>query len=146
MAYFIPVGKVLRALFRAPKRGVDVRIVVPGESDVKLVQWATEHLFEKCLRFGLQIFERQRRMLHSKVMVVDDEWTVVGSANMDPRSFRINYELLAVIRSRTFAAAITAICDEEICHSEAVTSAKLDQRTRWQKWRSRLAYSLRWWL
>lgn len=144
MAYFIPTGKVLRALLRAPRDRVRVQVVVPGESDVKLVEWATQHLFRKLLRCGIEMYERQRRMLHSKVMVADGEWTVVGSANMDPRSFQINYELLAVIRSKPFAAAITSICEHEIQESTRVTKAQLEGFSFWQRWRNRLAYSLRW--
>src|SRR5262249_32701078 len=81
MAYFLPVGKVLTELLRAHQRGVFVRVVIPGESDVRVVQYATCHLYRKLLRRRFHIYERQNSMLHSKVMVVDDQWSVLGSCN-----------------------------------------------------------------
>ncbi len=120
MAYFIPVGRVLRELLRARRRGVRVRVVIPGESDVPAVHWATLHLCDRLLRRGIQIYERRDFMLHSKVMVIDGVWTAIGSANLDPRSLRTNLEFLAVIRSVPFAAAATAFCHHEIAHSERI--------------------------
>ena len=98
MAYFIPTGQTLRALLAARKRGVRVRVVVPGQSDVRIVQRATSSLYDKMIRRGFRIYERRQQMLHSKTMVIDDLYTVVGSCNLDPRSLYINLEFLAVIR------------------------------------------------
>lgn len=146
MAYFIPVGRVLRDLLAARRRGVRIRVVVPGYSDVKLAQWATKYLYARLLRRRIRIYERQISMLHSKVMVVDDEWTLVGSCNLDPRSLFINLEFLAVIRSKALARAMTDVCRFEMAHSERVTSAALRQRPWWQRLRDRLAWAFRWWL
>jgi cardiolipin synthase len=146
MAYFIPVGRVLRELVRAHRRGVTVRVIIPGESDVKLVQWATRHFYSYLLRRGIRLYERRDQMLHSKVMVIDDEWSVIGSCNMDPRSLRLNLEFLSVIRSPAMAATITRICHYEMRHSDRVTAAAIRKRTCWQRFRDRLAWSLRWWL
>jgi cardiolipin synthase len=146
MAYFLPTPRVLRALFKARRRGSRVRVIVPGNSDVKLVEWATRHLYGKLLRRGIELYERQRRMLHSKVVVVDGQWSVVGSCNLDARSLRINYEFLAVIRSATFAAALTRICEEDIRHSRRITAEHIEGRSRWRRWLDRCAYVLRWWL
>ena len=122
MAYFIPVGQVYRALLRARRRNVEIRVIVPGQSDVKLAQYASEYLYNKLLKRGFAIYERTGQMLHSKVMAVDGQWSVVGSANLDPRSLRINLEFLAAIRSRPFAQAILDICRYEQQHSIRVTS------------------------
>jgi cardiolipin synthase len=146
MAYFIPVGRVQRELLRARRRGVRVRVVVPGESDVPAVCWATRHLCRKLLARGIQVYERQDLMLHSKVMVIDGEWTVVGSCNLDPRSLRLNLEFFAVIRSAAMAAAAAAFCRHELSHSRRVRRSEIRNRPLWQRIRDRLAWSIRGWL
>jgi len=146
MAYFLPTPRVLGALFKARRRGCQVRVVVPGNSDVKLVEWATRHLYAKLLSHGIEVYERQRRMLHSKAVVVDELWSAVGSCNLDARSLHINHEFLAVIRSQMFAAALTTICEEDIRHSQKVTVEHLENRSRWRRWLDRGAHVLRWWL
>jgi cardiolipin synthase len=146
MAYFIPAGRVLRSLVKARRRGVRVRAVVPGNSDVKLVQWATRHIYGRLLRCGIELHERQRRMLHSKVMIVDSEWTMIGSCNLDPRSLWINQEFFALIRSKVLAQKLIEICTQDIAHSTRVTLDSLQTRTWWQRLLDRTAYALRWWL
>jgi cardiolipin synthase len=146
MAYFIPTGPILRALVRARKHAIRIEVIIPAKSDVKLVQWATQYLYAKCLRHGMRVYEREKRMLHSKVMVVDDDLSVVGSCNLDPRSLEINLELVAVIRSTVFATAMIEICEHERSHSSLVTRETLVRQNWWQRLRNRLAYALRWWL
>jgi cardiolipin synthase len=146
MAYFIPVGRVQRELLRARRRGVRVRVVVPGESDVPAVCWATRHLCQKLLARGIHVYERQDLMLHSKVMVIDGEWTVVGSCNLDPRSLRLNLEFFAVIRSAAMAAAAASFCRHELSHSRRVRLSEIRNRPLWQRIRDRLAWSIRGWL
>jgi cardiolipin synthase len=146
MAYFIPVGPVLRELLRARRRGVEVEVIVPQQSDVPLVQWAGEYLYEKLLRRGIRIFQRKDQMLHSKVMVLDDLWSIVGSCNLDPRSLRLNAEFLAAIRSRDVADQIYQLCRYEMQQSEEVLLVHCRRRAWWQRLRDRLAWSLRRWL
>ena len=146
MAYFIPVGAVLREMLRRRKRRVGVRVIVPGKSDVRLVQLATSYLYDRLLRRGLRIYERRHRMLHSKVMIVDDLYTVVGSANLDPRSLYTNLEFLAVIRSRALARVMERICRFEISQSERITTGYCRRLSRWQRILNRVAWMLRWWL
>ena len=124
-----------------------MRVVVPGNSDVKLVQWATRHLCLSLLKRGILIYERQDFMLHSKVIVIDGQRTVVGSSNLDPRSLRTNLEFIAVVTSRTaMAAEATKFCRHEIQHSRRVRLAEIRNRPWWQRLRDRLAWSLRSWL
>jgi cardiolipin synthase len=146
MAYFLPVGSVLRELLRAHRRGVFVRIVVPGESDVPIVARATRHLYRRLLRRRFHIYERQHNMLHSKVLVVDDQWTVLGSSNLDARSLWLHLEFLAVVRSRNLAQAVNAIVEHEIANSKRITLREYLKRGCWQRFLDRLAWSLRWWL
>ncbi len=146
MAYFLPTGAVLRALLAARWRGVRIRVIVPGKSDVPIVQRATSYLYDKLIRRGFGVYERRQRMLHSKAMVVDDLYTVVGSCNLDPRSLYINLEFLAVIRSRPLAEVLQNICRFEIAHSERITLARCQQVAAVHRFINRLAWSLRWWL
>lgn len=146
MAYFIPVGRILRELVRASRRGVLVEVIVPGQSDVNLVQRACRHCYARLLRHGIQVYERQDKMLHGKVMIVDDQWTLVGSCNLDPRSLWINREFFAVIRSRKMAAVIGQVCAYERQHSSPVTLAGCRQWPRWQRLLDWAAWSFRWWL
>ncbi|MGN6369568.1 MAG: phospholipase D-like domain-containing protein [Phycisphaerae bacterium] len=146
MAYFIPTGKTLRALLAARRRGARIRIIVPGKSDVPIVQRATSFLYDKLIRRGFRIYERRQQMLHSKTMIVDGHYTIVGSCNLDPRSLYINLEFLAVIRSRRFAEILRDICKFEIANSERITLARCQQVPRMQRVFNYLAWSLRWWL
>ncbi|HEV3446307.1 MAG TPA: phosphatidylserine/phosphatidylglycerophosphate/cardiolipin synthase family protein [Gemmataceae bacterium] len=146
MAYFLPFGRVLRELLKAHRRGVFIRVVVPGASDVPLVQSATRHLYFQLLRKRFHIFERQRNMLHSKVLVADQERSIVGSCNLDARSLRINLEFLAVIRSRPLAAVLADIIRYEVVHSRRITMTECVQRSGWRRLLDRLAWALRWWL
>jgi cardiolipin synthase len=139
MAYFLPTGAVLRALLAARKRRVRIRVVVPGKSDVPVV-------YDKLIRRGFRVYERRQQMLHSKMMVVDELYTVVGSCNLDPRSLYINLEFLAVIRSRRLAGVMREICRFEIAHSERITVARCKQVPGVQRFINRLAWALRWWL
>lgn len=146
MAYFLPTGRVLRALVRARHRGVSIVVLVPAASDVKLVEWATRFLYDRLLKRGVRIYERQERMLHSKAMVADREWTVVGSCNLDPRSMWINLEFLAVIRSQAFADEVLRMCAGELIHSRRIRARDAKRLTWSQRLLHRLAWSLRWWL
>jgi cardiolipin synthase len=146
MAYFLPVGGVLRALLKAPRRGVLVRVIVPGESDVPVVQHATRHLYSWLLRRRFRIYERQFSMLHSKVMVIDNTWTVLGSCNLDARSLYINLEFMAVIHSQVLARALNRAMRFEVEHSKRVTLQAYRERSIWRSLINRLAWMLRWWL
>ncbi|RYD19184.1 MAG: cardiolipin synthase B [Verrucomicrobiaceae bacterium] len=92
-AYFIPDDLVTETLIAAVKRGVAVEVLVPGDHlDSKLVRRASRHRWGRLLRNGVRIFEYQPTMYHCKVMIIDDLWVSVGSANFDNRSFRLNDE------------------------------------------------------
>jgi cardiolipin synthase A/B len=143
MAYFLPVGRVLRALYKARRRGVRVRVIVPEESDVRLVRYAARHLYGRLLKRGIEIHERQEQMLHSKVMIVDRRWSVVGSCNFDPRSLWLNLEFLGVFHSTDVAEALEEICTFEMSKSRRVTLDDVARRRWWTRLLDRGAYALR---
>ena len=95
--YFVPDPPLLLALRTAALRGVDVQLMLPGRSDLVLVTWAGRSYFEELLEAGVQIHEYQPRVLHAKVLTVDGHCATVGSANMDIRSFQLNYEVTAFV-------------------------------------------------
>jgi cardiolipin synthase len=104
--YFIPDVPTIQALLSAAMRGVDVRVMVPANSDVPLIGAAVRSYYRPLVRGGVRLFEYQPAMLHAKTMVVDGSWGIVGSANVDIRSFYLNFELSALVIDPTFAAEL----------------------------------------
>jgi cardiolipin synthase len=90
--YFVPDGPVLMALCTAALRGVDVRLLLPGRSDHALVLYAGRSFQDELLEAGVRVFELEDTMTHAKTVTLDGEFSTVGSANMDQRSFRLNFE------------------------------------------------------
>ena len=146
MAYFIPVGRVMGEIIRARKRNLHVHVLVPSMTDVPIAQYGAWYLYRKLLRLGVRLYERKNRVMHSKAMIIDRQWTVVGSANMDPRSLFINLEFMAVIRSRAFAQAVIRMTRNELRRSRRVRFSDCEKRTVKQRFLSTLAYSCCWWL
>jgi cardiolipin synthase len=146
MAYFVPVGRVLRALLRARRRGVAIHVIVPERSDVPLVRRASRRMYGQLLRRGFRIYERRDQMLHSKAMVIDGRWTIVGSCNLDPRSLRHNLEFIAVIASTAVAQAVRRLGRHEMRASRRITPADVAGQGWLDRLLDRLAWSLRRWL
>ena len=95
--YFVPDEPMLTALRTAAARGVDVRVILPEENDSMLVKAAARIYSETIAEAGAEVFMFQRLMNHSKTMVVDDTFAIVGTANMDNRSFQLNFEVVAAV-------------------------------------------------
>jgi len=106
--YFVPDRVIQTALVTAALRGVDVRLLVPRRSDSRLVDWASRYYFGELLDAGVRIFEYDKGFLHAKSFVVDEWLAAIGSANMDIRSFQLNYELSAFVYDDDFARACAA--------------------------------------
>jgi cardiolipin synthase len=118
--YFVPDESMLLALVTAALRGVDVRILVPEKPDAALVGPASRSYFAGLLRGGVRIFEYLPAMLHAKTLVVDDVMSIVGSANLDIRSFRLNFELGALVEDRATARVLTQRFDRDLKDSREV--------------------------
>ena len=127
-SYFVPNRPVRNALFRAVARGVRVRVMVPAESDVPVVQYAQEALFDVLLRHGVEIYAYAPPMLHSKTAIIDDHFCTIGSYNLDERSFRKNLELNLAVEDRAFASHVRAQYERDISRAR-----RLDLRS----WRGR---------
>ena len=103
-AYFFPGYRFIREMRRAARRGVDVRLILQGQPDMPIVKTAASMLYDHLLRAGVRIYEYCDRPLHGKVALVDDEWSTVGSSNLDPLSLSLNLEANVIIRDRAFNA------------------------------------------
>jgi cardiolipin synthase A/B len=126
-AYFVPSRRFRKALRRAARRGVDVRLLVPGpRTDHPWVRQAARRFYGKLLRNGVRIFEYQPRVLHGK-MVLCDAWVSLGSSNLDRWSFRWNLEANQEIESAAFAAEAAAVFA-----ADCLESQELDRR-RWRR-------------
>src|SRR5690606_37361006 len=94
------------SLRKAAKRGVEVSLILQGNPDMPFVQTAASMLYHPLLRSGVRIYEYCDRPLHAKVALVDDEWSTVGSSNLDPLSLSLNLEANLIIRDREFAGVL----------------------------------------
>ena len=144
-AYFVPDRDTTRALEGAVRRGVDVRVIVPGEyTDVPVVRHAGRFYYGGLLRRGVRIFEYQPTMMHAKTMVVDGIWTTVGSSNFDDRSFRLNDEVNVNIYDEGVAAQMEQMFFEDLARSEEITRRRWLERPR--PWLERLKERVAGWL
>jgi cardiolipin synthase A/B len=124
-AYFLPDPDTTRALESAVRRGVDVRVVVPGEhADVPIARQASRLAYEFLLRRGIRIFEYQPTMMHSKTMVVDGIWTTIGSSNFDDRSFRLNDEVNVNVYDEAIASQVEQMFMDDVAKSVEITPRK----------------------
>jgi cardiolipin synthase len=108
-AYFVPKEPLLTALELAAARGVDVRLLISEKSDHPLLINVGRSYYEELLRFGVKIFEYEKGINHAKVLLIDEKWLMVGSANFDIRSMRLNFELNVVVRDPERAAELEAL-------------------------------------
>jgi cardiolipin synthase len=135
-AYFIPDELTSRALVEARRRGVDIRVIVPGPyNDAKVTRFASRATWGPLLAAGVRIFEYQPTMFHCKVLVVDGLLTSVGSTNFDDRSFRLNDEASLNVYDAGVAAEQTRIFEDDLKRSREYTIE--DWKTR--SWRQRLS-------
>jgi cardiolipin synthase len=118
--YFVPGPRIIRSLLRAVRRGVHVRLLLPARSDVPLVLLLGRSSYATLLRGGVEIFEMEREILHAKVMLIDGERTVIGSANLDQRSFHRNFEINCLVENVQFGGQIRELLLEEIDGSRPV--------------------------
>jgi cardiolipin synthase A/B len=120
-SYFIPDRRLRQAAIDRARRGVDVRILVPGNhTDAVPVQLAGRSYYEELLRAGIRIFEYQASMMHAKTVVVDGIWSVVGSANLDERSMELNEENLLGVAEAGFAQAVAEGIERDLARSKEI--------------------------
>ena len=111
--YFLPDEQLLTALQLASLRGVDVRLVTPSVNNHRMVAWAMTAHVRPLIEAGCSLFQSPPPFDHSKLMTVDDEWSLIGSANWDARSLRLNFELAVEVYDRDFCAKLSKLIDEK---------------------------------
>ena len=145
-AYFIPDRGIRRALRKAVKRGVRVRVIVPENSDVPITLYAGQYLFARLLRHGIELLAWPETMMHAKTAVIDCTWSAIGSYNLDNRSLQYNLEVLLEIIDRGFAARLHREFELNAAPCQRLTLELWESRPWWKKALSWLAYRFRRWL
>ncbi|MEK7780703.1 MAG: phosphatidylserine/phosphatidylglycerophosphate/cardiolipin synthase family protein [Verrucomicrobiota bacterium] len=141
-AYFLPTWRIRRALARASRKGGEVQLILAGKSDVALSQLAGRSLYQRLLKSGSHIHEYQPQILHAKLLILGDA-VYVGSANLDPRSLSINYELMVRFENPQMATEAREIFTAVLLHSEPIQSATWKRsRSFWTRLKERWAYFL----
>jgi len=128
MAYFAPDPQTLAALKGAAARGVDVKLILPSYTDFWGILYAGRSHYSELLMAGVQIYERQERLLHAKTVVIDGVWATVGSSNVDWRSFLHNEELNVVVLGSDFGKQMEESFRRDLGNSKRVTAEQWERR------------------
>lgn len=131
--YFLPTEGLLNALQTASLSGCDVRILMPMRSDSAVLTFASSSYITECLRAGIKVYLYKPGMLHSKMLIIDDEIVSIGSTNFDFRSFEHNFELTMLVFSKSFNERMTDLFRQGLARSERVNAATWAKRSRWRR-------------
>jgi len=145
-AYFVPDPNLLAALKEAVQRGVDVRLLLPDQTDSKLVFHASRSYYEELLTAGIRIHEHHGALLHAKTALIDGVWSTVGSTNLDWRSFLYNQEIDAVILGQNFGSRMRAMFENDLESSRPVLLETWRQRSIGARVKERVARLWAHWL
>jgi cardiolipin synthase len=122
-SYFLPPEELLRELVTATRRGVDVRILLPGESDLPTVAWAARGEYARWIASGLDVLEYQASVMHAKIAVVDDDWCTIGTFNINAVSMACAHELNVFVREHAFVETVAAQIAHDFDQSKRMTLA-----------------------
>ena len=142
--YFLPTRPLFRALLKAVRQGCDVRLLLPGPSDVPMVRWASMIFYPYLLRAGCRIFEYQGRVLHAKSLLVDG-LSYVGSSNLNHRSLLHDLEIIVPPQKKASLRALERQFEADLRHSRESSLGELAGRPFWSKMLSALFFQFRYW-
>jgi cardiolipin synthase len=145
-SYFVPDKQTIKALRNAARRGVDVKIILPGISDEATVFYAGRSHYTHLLKSGVKLYEHRDAMLHAKTAVIDGVWSTAGSTNIDLWSFLRNDEVNAVILGPDFAVEMEALFEKDIANSNQIILEQWKERPRGDRINEWLARLLQYWL
>jgi cardiolipin synthase len=131
--YFVPDDAIIKAMMLATLRGVDVRVIVPGKGDSVLPQMAAYYYIEQLEESAVKFYAYEPGFMHQKVMLIDDQAVSIGTHNFDNRSFRLNFEVAAVVYDEAFAREVAAMLERDFAHSRLIHPE--DYRARPWYWR-----------
>lgn len=127
--YFVPDFQIVNALQLAALRGVDVRIIIPEKSDSQLVRLAAYSYLVQANQAGIGIYQYQPGFMHQKVLLVDKQYAAVGTANLDNRSMRLNFEIIAINTSESFVSGVDEMLTEDLNHCRKMTEQDYQGRS-----------------
>jgi cardiolipin synthase A/B len=146
MAYFVPDRQTIDALKQAVRRGVDVRLLLPGFSDYWITLYAGRSCYDELLRAGVKIDERRDALLHAKTAVIDGVWSTVGSSNMDLRSFLHNNEVNAVVLGSDFGRQMEQMFQADLDAAVPIDLAVWERRGPVERMKEAMARIWEYWL
>ncbi|HVP77499.1 MAG TPA: phospholipase D-like domain-containing protein [Thermodesulfobacteriota bacterium] len=132
-AYFTPSRRLIERLERSVKRGVRVRLLVPGKSDIPAASYAGRAFFSRLLRAGIEIYTYLGEMLHAKTYLFDQGWCIIGSTNLDYQSLRYNDEGNIGILDRPFTSQMKEVFEEDLRNSTKIDEETWSRRPFWDK-------------
>ena len=139
--YYFPDRKFIEALWKARKRGVKVDLLIPFRSDVRLANYAAYAWFSLMKKHGVGV-HLSKNMMHGKGVVVDDDWAMIGSSNIDQSSFYDLYEVNAKISDKKFVKKIKTILEKWLENSDTLDKKSWHKRGKWQQLKERIALGL----
>jgi cardiolipin synthase len=142
-AYFLPDRGLRRALTKAVARGVDVRVMVPGRSDVRMIEWAGLYVLRRLARRGVKIFRWRGIMMHAKTATVDAAWSTIGSYNFDAQSRFNNLEVTVEILDETTGQSLTSTFESDMTHADPFDEQVWLRLPWWRKALAWIGYRLR---
>ncbi|MGI9264833.1 MAG: phospholipase D-like domain-containing protein [Gammaproteobacteria bacterium] len=125
--YFLPPRELTGAMVAASLRGVEVTIILPEKNNLPVVHWATQRMLWEVLRWGVRVYYQPGTFAHSKILIIDNDYVQIGSANLDPRSLRLNFELAVEIIDQKLVSRLAKHCLSVKARSKEITSADLDR-------------------
>lgn len=126
--YFIPDRSMITALITAALRGIEITIILPSLNNLPFVAWASRASYWELIKNGITILEQPPPFAHTKLLLVDDIWSLIGSANLDTRSFRLNFELNLSIFDQQLARHLNTHFDAILADSHTITLQEMDNR------------------
>ena len=144
--YFIPGPRFIRAMLRAVRGGVRVQLVLPARSDVPIVRLVNRSSYATLIKGGIEVYEREGTILHGKVMLIDGHWSVIGSANLDHRSFHRNYEVNVIVVSQDFGRQVGEMFSDDLDCSRRISLEEHERRGFMVRLLERLMAPVNWFL
>lgn len=137
--YFVPDEQFISALQLAALRGVDVRILIPERPDNELVRLSGFSYFHQTMPLGIKWYRHQRGFMHQKVVLVDEDYCAIGTANFDNRSFRLNFEITMGFADHIMARKVETMLENDFKHSKIVSQEEITDWSFWLRLRVRVA-------
>ena len=137
--YFIPNQAILTALRIAARKGIQVRLMVPEANDGFLTQYATQSYFPELLRAGIEIYSYQKGFLHKKIIIIDGDLASIGTANLDMRSFHLNFEVNLFLTGTDSILDLVAYFEEDLKECRRIHPVEFEKRGMAVKWKESFA-------